>query len=107
MFKFTSQGISMSLTTIKTTKTSQETRNTFWDRFFAGPVSFFVNYEKFSKLGSRKSHFPERNFLRVFFFYFSGLESYFLKYKRNKRPERSIFEIIGKLFRVGFFRRKF
>ena len=45
MFKFTSQGISMSLTTVKITKTSQETRNTFWDRLFAGPVSFFVNYE--------------------------------------------------------------
>ena len=65
------------------------------NKFFvwvSSPVSSFLKYKKFFKLGARNFDFPKykKFFQSVFFFlHFSSTESYFLKYKKFFRASVS------------------
>ena len=94
--------IYLCFTPVKTIKTSQETRNFFGAEFlFAfGALSVpFWNIRSFLSLWHESLFsWNIRNILRVVFFHFSILESYFIKYKRNVRLESSIPRNIRKLY---------
>ena len=82
-----------SLTALKITKTSQEARNLFRADFlfiFQALQVLSCNIRGFLSLRLESSISRSiRHFFLSEFFYFSSLESYFLKYKRNIRLESS------------------
>ena len=92
--------ISLCFTDVGIIKTSQETTNFFRTDFFlyfGGFPSYFLKYNKFSKLEDRKIHFSKyKTFFQSGFFHFLRSESSFLKYQ--KILEGSISGNISKAF---------